>query len=213
MDVARAGFLPTLDARLAAGGARTNNSSTRARTGRGHNSVNLWRGESSLTMSQLLFDGEATENAFSLAKAQADASEFRVLDASEQIGLRAVIAYLDVSRTRPSERRSSARRGRGLATSSPLGMKRGSQYGPVSIPDRDRLHADLTGPSYAFDSNTRLKLEKKEDMKRRGIRSPDEGDALALTFASPVASPEPVLDRYAEAYRRQKRRMYSAWSA
>jgi hypothetical protein len=26
-------------------------------------------------------------------------------------------------------------------------------------------------------------LEKKEDMKRRGLASPDDGDALALTFA------------------------------
>ena len=50
-------------------------------------------------------------------------------------------------------------------------------------------------------------------VKRRGIRSPDEGDALALTFASSVASPEPAVDRYAEAYRRQRRRSYSAWSA
>ena len=29
--------------------------------------------------------------------------------------------------------------------------------------------------------------EKKEDMKRRGLASPDLGDALALTFAYPVA--------------------------
>jgi hypothetical protein len=39
---------------------------------------------------------------------------------------------------------------------------------------------------YGYDSNQRLKLERKEDMKKRGLRSPDEGDALALTFAFPV---------------------------
>jgi hypothetical protein len=29
-------------------------------------------------------------------------------------------------------------------------------------------------------------LEKKEDMRRRGAASPDEWDAVALTFAEPV---------------------------
>lgn len=57
---------------------------------------------------------------------------------------------------------------------------------PVQIPDDDELHGDLVGVAYTYDSNTRLKLEKKEDMKKRGLRSPDTGDALALTFAYPV---------------------------
>jgi hypothetical protein len=56
---------------------------------------------------------------------------------------------------------------------------------PCQIPDNDSLHADLCCVKYKYDSNSRLQLEKKEDMKRRGIRSPDEGDALALTFAFP----------------------------
>jgi hypothetical protein len=56
---------------------------------------------------------------------------------------------------------------------------------PCQIPDNDSLHADLCTIRYKFDSKTRLALERKEDMKKRGIRSPDEGDALALTFALP----------------------------
>lgn len=56
---------------------------------------------------------------------------------------------------------------------------------PSQIPDSDSLHADLCGIKYRFDSKTRLVLERKEDMKKRGIRSPDEADALALTFALP----------------------------
>lgn len=59
---------------------------------------------------------------------------------------------------------------------------------PVQIPDNDNLHADLCGLSYKFDSNTRLVLEKKEDLKKRGLRSPDTADALALTFAYPVVT-------------------------
>ena len=59
---------------------------------------------------------------------------------------------------------------------------------PCQIPDNDTLHADLCGIKYKFDSKSRLVLERKEDMKKRGIRSPDEGDALALTFALPEAA-------------------------
>jgi hypothetical protein len=57
----------------------------------------------------------------------------------------------------------------------------------VSVPDSDSLQADACGPAYKYDSNTRLQLEKKEDMRRRGVRSPDEWDAVVLTFAEPVA--------------------------
>ena len=56
---------------------------------------------------------------------------------------------------------------------------------PVSVPDSDSMHADLCGIKYKYDSKSRLVLEKKEDMKKRGLRSPDEADALALTFAIP----------------------------
>ena len=85
---------------------------------------------------------------------------------------------------------------------------------PVQIPDEDTLHADLTGPKYSYDSNTRLKLEKKEDMKKRGLLSPDEGDALAMTLALPVHDPkrDQSEDRYARAARRQKQKASSAWA-
>lgn len=59
---------------------------------------------------------------------------------------------------------------------------------PVSIPDTDSLHADLMGPHYKFDSNSRLVIERKEDMKKRGLASPDEAEALGLTFAAPVSA-------------------------
>lgn len=65
--------------------------------------------------------------------------------------------------------------------------------GGADIPDLDSLQADACGPGYKYDSYSRLVLEKKEDMRRRGVRSPDEWDAVALTFAEPVA-PEPAVD-------------------
>ncbi|MEW5722530.1 MAG: terminase [Thermodesulfobacteriota bacterium] len=58
--------------------------------------------------------------------------------------------------------------------------------GGASIPDDQELKDDLIGPEYYFDQRERIQLEKKEDMKRRGLASPDCADALALTFARPV---------------------------
>lgn len=52
------------------------------------------------------------------------------------------------------------------------------------------LADDLVSPLYEYDNAGRILLEKKEDMKKRGMPSPDLGDALALTFSEPVASPE-----------------------
>jgi hypothetical protein len=56
----------------------------------------------------------------------------------------------------------------------------------VDIPDSDSLQADACAPAYKYDSLTRLLLERKEDMAKRGVASPDEWDAVALTFAEPV---------------------------
>ena len=47
--------------------------------------------------------------------------------------------------------------------------------------------ADLTGVEYGFKQNDTILLESKESMKKRGLASPDDGDALALTFAQPTA--------------------------
>ena len=54
----------------------------------------------------------------------------------------------------------------------------------LSIPDDEELRADLIGREYDFRRN-KLLLERKEDMKKRGLDSPDVADALALTFAIP----------------------------
>jgi hypothetical protein len=51
--------------------------------------------------------------------------------------------------------------------------------------DRD-LAADLTGVEFGYDAANAIQLERKDDMRRRGLASPDDGDALALTFAYPA---------------------------
>lgn len=49
-------------------------------------------------------------------------------------------------------------------------------------------HADwhqLTQPKYKITSRGQKQLESKEDMRKRGVKSPGAGDALALTFQQP----------------------------
>jgi hypothetical protein len=58
---------------------------------------------------------------------------------------------------------------------------------PCRIPNNAALISDLTAPQPKISSNGRKLLEKKEDMAKRQVRSPDGGDALSLTFAEPVA--------------------------
>lgn len=55
-----------------------------------------------------------------------------------------------------------------------------------AIDDTPRLESDLLGPGIRTDQRQRVWLESKEDMKKRGLNSPDDGDALMLTFAQPV---------------------------
>jgi hypothetical protein len=59
-----------------------------------------------------------------------------------------------------------------------------------AVDDDPELHADLIGVEYGYtlrDGRDALILERKEDMKKRGLSSPDNGDAPALTLAYPVA--------------------------
>ena len=55
-----------------------------------------------------------------------------------------------------------------------------------AIPDSVDLRQDLAAPAYRFTGTDQIALESKDDIKARGLPSPDLGDALALTFAAPV---------------------------
>lgn len=75
--------------------------------------------------------------------------------------------------------------------------KRAEMWGKVRewlphgmIDDDADLKADLTAVEYGYklkNGRDSILLERKADMKSRGLQSPDDGDALALTFAHPVA--------------------------
>lgn len=57
-----------------------------------------------------------------------------------------------------------------------------------AIPDDQGLLDGLCGIEYGYDRYDRYLMESKESMKKRGLASPDEADALAVTFAAPVLS-------------------------
>lgn len=61
---------------------------------------------------------------------------------------------------------------------------------PCRLPNDAALLADLSAPQPDVSSNGRRLLESKVKMKKRGMRSPDGGDALALTFYAPVEHAE-----------------------
>ena len=65
-------------------------------------------------------------------------------------------------------------------------MKEWLEDQPCRIPNDAPLISDLTAPQPRVSSNGRKLVEKKTDMSKRGVRSPDGADALALTFAMPV---------------------------
>lgn len=54
----------------------------------------------------------------------------------------------------------------------------------VQLPDDPALQSDLTSVRRKPNLTNDFVLESKDDMKRRGVRSPDLGDGVALTFAS-----------------------------
>ncbi|RKX24371.1 MAG: hypothetical protein DRP45_08370, partial [Candidatus Zixiibacteriota bacterium] len=57
------------------------------------------------------------------------------------------------------------------------------------IPDDTELGEQLVGLEYDYTPKEQIRLEKKEDMKSRGMSSPDRADSLALTFAYPIHQP------------------------
>lgn len=54
------------------------------------------------------------------------------------------------------------------------------------LPKDSELAENLTSRMYGWDNQNRWQLERKRDMKSRGLSSPDDADAIAFTFAAPV---------------------------
>ena len=57
----------------------------------------------------------------------------------------------------------------------------------LSLPHNLDLKKELTQREYNVETNGKIILESKADLRNRGLQSPDISDALALTFAKKVA--------------------------
>ncbi len=62
------------------------------------------------------------------------------------------------------------------------GLRRRFEEGRIAIPDDRELIGQLAALRYQFTSSGQMKLEEKDDLRRRGHPSPDRADALALAF-------------------------------
>lgn len=80
-------------------------------------------------------------------------------------------------------------------------LKRGA------IPNDLQLKTDLSAPTFKFDQMHRIVLESKSDMKKRGLKSPDAADALALTFYIDLPA------RDTDEFRRARQRTSLAYGA
>jgi hypothetical protein len=97
------------------------------------------------------------------------------------------------------------------------GNKRAEMWGAMrdwlrtaSLPEDKLLKSDLTSPKTKPNSSGTIFLESKKDMKARGLASPDAADALAVTFAYPLASRE-YKERTRTVTMRDRGMMSSSW--
>ena len=59
------------------------------------------------------------------------------------------------------------------------------EYGHISIPNDSRLVAELSSLRFSYVSGDRLKIESKDEIRKRNLPSPDRADALMLAFLAP----------------------------
>lgn len=64
----------------------------------------------------------------------------------------------------------------------------------ISVDEQNaiRIKSELSMAKKGWDNNQRLKIESKDEIKKRLKRSPDTGDSFILTFAKIVANPDTI---------------------
>jgi len=82
----------------------------------------------------------------------------------------------------------------------------------VKFPEEgsEAIIGQLATIKYSFSSSGKIKVEGKEDMQKRGLKSPDEADAFILTFAGTIKRLQE--DRYLRSERRANKRRHSVRS-
>jgi phage terminase large subunit len=105
-----------------------------------------------------------------------------VVDRLHQLGFSQVIGVNFGARSdlRPSGARAGNKR-------SEMWLAARDWLGRGALPPDEALAAELTAPMYSYNAGNEVMLERKQDLKRRGLPSPDVADAFALTFAYPAS--------------------------
>lgn len=98
LNQGKALYRPSLDMRADTGVEYSNDPATRA--GPGRNTETLWRYETSLTLTQMLFDGWESKYEIARQKARVASSANRVRETAELVGLSVAEAYLETLRQR-----------------------------------------------------------------------------------------------------------------
>jgi len=100
------------------------------------------------------------------------------LDASRRMGL-------NVRGVTNSKRARQPKRFANIRSECWWRLREKLQKGELCLPDDDLLAGDLVAAKYFYDELGRIVIEDKDSIRARIGRSPDSGDAAALTFASP----------------------------
>lgn len=93
-------------------------------------------------------------------------------------GLTNVIDYIAQERPWSPEKHVNRR------TESWYNLREKFRKDEINLPKDETLIGQLTAPKYKFDSAGRYALESKEDMKKRGLHSPDRADVISMLFES-----------------------------
>lgn len=79
-------------------------------------------------------------------------------------------------------------------------IREGLRNNEISLPPDNKLAADLTNIKYSYTSKGQIKIEAKDEVKKRLGRSPDRGDALAIALAALYQPVFQVSDRERQAF-------------
>jgi len=62
------------------------------------------------------------------------------------------------------------------------------EHRDCKLPNDERLINELATVRYKFTSNGKMQVESKDEIKKRGLKSPDLADSFVLTFAADAAT-------------------------
>jgi hypothetical protein len=63
----------------------------------------------------------------------------------------------------------------------------------ISLPDDKELINQLCSIKYSYTRKGKIKIESKDEMKKRGLRSPDKADSLAIGWSAGRVTEEPKI--------------------